>query len=532
MKIFRIILVYIIIGITNGYAFDYVMGTTLYPYSAQTKPIKGGTYLDLPYNTMITRVTDAKNDYGGFGAIASYATWNPLSSDGRFLLFGRTASVSAGGGFTLYDAITFQWIENPPIASSNGQDAEPRWDRSGNYPSRIYYRKNMTLRYYDVSTKVDNLVHDFIREFPDYSGYYVFNGEEGYQSADGRYWAFILRNGVSPFNSVRVFVYDMANDNVVASKVITKTPNNVMMSPSGDYVYVAWAWNGGGDEYDGPHMYKRDFSSNIKITTDIPHGNFAYTAQGNEVYYFLHEDYITFVKCSNGQKFRLYYQGDLGWASSNLLFSAGTLARKGWGIISTYSRTTATDYPKWDYNQIFAIELDENKVYGGVTLPRIWRIAHTQNYFNLYYSQPNAQVDHNLTRVWFGANWRDPSAAPDVYQVTLPTTWWEDLGGVSDGPVILSATPLPVAREGTAYQYTLVSSGGIPPYTWSISGLPIGIEYDPSTGVISGTPSNSGAYIVSATITGGGATTMKTFSLVVEQAMKKPFYPEILGISP
>jgi len=49
---------------------------------------------------------------------------------------------------------------------------------------------------------------------------------------------------------------------------------------------------------------------------------------------------------------------------------------------------------------------------------------------------------------------------------------------------------LPAGQVGVAYSHTLVASGGMPAYTWSIlSGrLPCGLSLNASTGVISGTP--------------------------------------------
>jgi hypothetical protein len=49
---------------------------------------------------------------------------------------------------------------------------------------------------------------------------------------------------------------------------------------------------------------------------------------------------------------------------------------------------------------------------------------------------------------------------------------------------------LPEGTENVAYSHTLEVQGGSPPYIWSVSGgkLPIGLQLNPTTGVISGTP--------------------------------------------
>lgn len=61
---------------------------------------------------------------------------------------------------------------------------------------------------------------------------------------------------------------------------------------------------------------------------------------------------------------------------------------------------------------------------------------------------------------------------------------------------------LPCTRITHVFQgFTFTVAGGIPPYTWEASGMPPGIDVDPSSGEILGTPTTTGNYSVMITAT-------------------------------
>ena len=104
--------------------FQYVMGDQNYAYSTQAQPAKGQSYVDATYHTTITRITDAAADYGstGVGVQTNYSTWDPLSSDGQYLLLYGIQSLSPASddGFRLYNANTYAYIKNLSTTSLRG----------------------------------------------------------------------------------------------------------------------------------------------------------------------------------------------------------------------------------------------------------------------------------------------------------------------------------------------------------------------------------------------------------------------------
>jgi Putative Ig domain len=67
----------------------------------------------------------------------------------------------------------------------------------------------------------------------------------------------------------------------------------------------------------------------------------------------------------------------------------------------------------------------------------------------------------------------------------------------------ITTTSLSNAQSGVRYTTTLQASGGIPPYTWSVSSgsLPAGLIVDGITGVVAGTPTTAGTSNVQITVT-------------------------------
>ena len=69
--------------------------------------------------------------------------------------------------------------------------------------------------------------------------------------------------------------------------------------------------------------------------------------------------------------------------------------------------------------------------------------------------------------------------------------------GPRRGPALVVASKtIPGATAGAAYSTTLQASGGVTPYSWSLGSgsLPPGLALNPTSGVLSGTPTASGTF--------------------------------------
>lgn len=79
------------------------------------------------------------------------------------------------------------------------------------------------------------------------------------------------------------------------------------------------------------------------------------------------------------------------------------------------------------------------------------------------------------------------------------------------GPAVLAITAdldLPGGRIGDPYSQTLAASGGLPPYSWSTTGLPEGLSIDAATGNINGIPMAPGSFSFNARVTDSARTTV------------------------
>lgn len=85
-----------------------------------------------------------------------------------------------------------------------------------------------------------------------------------------------------------------------------------------------------------------------------------------------------------------------------------------------------------------------------------------------------------------------------VQAVNVSFTW-----SITAPLSIFPSLPGP-AKVGELVSHQFAASGGVPPYTWTATGLPPGVVMS-STGLLSGVPTAAGDYAVTITVTDSGA---------------------------
>lgn len=113
------------------------------------------------------------------------------------------------------------------------------------------------------------------------------------------------------------------------------------------------------------------------------------------------------------------------------------------------------------------------------------------------------------------------NVGPSATDITLPNCLVKQ-----PGQLAITTTALPNGTIGVAYNQTLVASGGVPGYVWSLNTgsnpLPAGLTLNPA-GVISGTPTADGTTTSTIKVTDStGGTKTKEFTLAIQPITPPP----------
>ena len=90
---------------------------------------------------------------------------------------------------------------------------------------------------------------------------------------------------------------------------------------------------------------------------------------------------------------------------------------------------------------------------------------------------------------------------------TTPQSFTQPLSITVSPALTITSTTAPNGSVGLAYSFVLTAQNGTPGYTWSIvsGALPAGLSLNPSSGLISGTPTTAGSYSFTVKVTDSGS---------------------------
>ncbi|HWP21000.1 MAG TPA: hypothetical protein VNO84_17855 [Burkholderiaceae bacterium] len=387
-------------GCSNFYAagFSPLAGTSTPPIPSVTgRPDKGQVFAEPTYKTCMVRVTDhAREAPSGF-ARNDYSRRQAFNADGSRLIV-----YALDGHWHVYDANTYAHVRQ--LRGPAG-DAEPQWHPTD--PNLLYYlptNGGMVVHELNVATHTSRVVGDFRGRLPWANVARLWTKSEGSPSADARYWAFMAET--SSYAPLGIVVWDRVNDTIVATLDNKDRPDHLSMSASGNYVVVSWL--------NRVVAYDRSLRNARTIQGSSEHSDIALAENGDDLYvsvdYQSNEGMVFMVNLRTGARTDLFPTYVSGTATA-MHFSGKAFRKPGWVLVSTYGNYGGP--LQWLHRKIFAVQLAAN--------PRIYQLAHTQVVDKGYWTEPQASVSRDFTKILFTSNWGVDSAEDlDAYMVELP----------------------------------------------------------------------------------------------------------------
>lgn len=453
----------------NAYSFTYNVTQDVFTVNTSTsQPAKGEKRCDLTFGTTFYRITDSTTEVGDNHCMVVYSRFTPANCDQTRLFLQRTNGWDDG---VIFDATT-PWAKYKILPTTCTIDDVPeqnfvtlesgecRWTPDN--PDEFYLVGNMNvmngmaLYRYNVVTNTATVVRDFSSDWP--TSDHIKNDVEGAPSDDGRYWVFMVMGAYtgSQYPIDAIITYDIETDVILGTMTYTTyqglggqraslpRPNMVDVAPDGSCWLALWprCWDDRsyepdsdlyadiGTVFDGPHVFDFDMTNPVKVSVDQTHGGWGYMYDGTLVYVSQNnrQDYLEFRKVSDGTAYQIIDHSELGWGNG-FHFARMPSTRPGWILCSTYSGEDGS-VSDWGDNQLLMFELVDKTT----TTLNVWRLGHTYNMANEYYSEGFAAMDYAGDKIWWSAKWFGQNDV-DTYEMQLPTDWYRNASsGVQVNP--------------------------------------------------------------------------------------------------
>ncbi|MEO8299080.1 MAG: hypothetical protein ABI574_14855 [Burkholderiales bacterium] len=378
-----------------GSGFALTTGEVVQPFDGSGRPARGVAVADPAWGTCIVRATDhAADSVPGF-ARNDYSRRQAFNADSSKLIV-----YALDGSWRLYDASTYAHLKR---LSGPAGDAEPQWHPTD--PNLLYYlptNGGLQVRELNVSTNTARTVGDFTGKLPWSDVRRLWTKSEGSPSADARYWAFMAET--DGFASRGIVVWDRVNNTIVSTLNNTERPDHLSMSASGNYVVVSWL--------DRVVAYDRNLQNPRTIHGSSEHSDLGLDAAGNDM--FVSIDYqsgdgaVFMTNLNTGVRTDLF-PTYISRKATAMHFSAKAFNKPGWVVISTYADYSAvggTSPQLWMDRKIFAVQMAAS--------PTIYNLGFTRTVNGGYWSEPQASVNRDFTKIVWTSNWNNRGTATDA----------------------------------------------------------------------------------------------------------------------
>ncbi|PHR95616.1 MAG: hypothetical protein COA78_29910 [Blastopirellula sp.] len=442
------------------YATDYKVDKEYIKANFDFIPKKGESHKDELTGLSITRLTDASELVGTKDALIVYSRYSPENSNQKFVIIFGSNSTSS-------------WIVNRKTQEvlteltdakdkSIGEKNEIRWDGSGKYPNRVYYRSNMALYQIDDILNKDqttSLIYDFSKHSRVSTR--IYNDVEGDSSNDSDHWAFMAAHYNGKTQVLDAFIHYQISTGIInilkpsdlagtdlnhyANKKNIPRPNMVEISPNGTGMIIHYNKAWGNEVYgnrpkdkntwfDGPHLWPLNLNHKdqepIKVAISSTHSGWAFNENNEELFISQNNssdkfDAVKITGSNSGykNKYEFFSHSDIGW-SNGFHFGKMNSLKSNWVFVSTYSNTKSKNFnTSWGEDQLVMLRLSTNPLQSNV-----WRIIPTYNKYSGHYrDEAAAAINFTGNRVYLTSNWGGKLDHREVFSIDLPETWHSDL---------------------------------------------------------------------------------------------------------
>ncbi|MBL0159490.1 MAG: hypothetical protein IPP47_20640 [Bryobacterales bacterium] len=435
----------------------------------------------------------------------AYSTRQAFNSDGSRLMVLSGSGTGAAEFYRTNPLAHEKTILNSAITSTNGSET---WSHTD--PDVMYVFNSIggpKFQSLNVATGLVTTIHDFTSDCG--AGYQVVqNGGAGNPSMDDRYWAAFCKWGGGQTYE-KIMVYDKTLNQVVSQRTVASicggnvAIDTMTMSPSGQYLIVAWNATGREDTWhtcQGNELFDRTTLQSLGMVTAIdghndvgldvnghdvsvtgPYGHYATTeplSNGYTVYvtklsevrpppYTLATSYVRryLIPCSYfyAQSGSDPYTGcstASGYPPSYHISGRGSESElsRGWFLMSTYGMPANPpgEMPGWGKSENIAFRIDTNiQATRAMNVPAQFRrvsrtVAHRNDVHSArglssgtYWQEPHATASRDFTKILFASSWFADQGQVLTYLVDL-----------SQAPVALNGCPTSTDDKGESWTNT------------------------------------------------------------------------------